>query len=505
MTFMLLAAALAGATALAPVAAAQLTQQGNKLIGTGAVGVAHQGYSVAVSADGVTALVGGWGDSADTGAAWVYALSGGAWSQQGGKLVGTGAVGAGRQGRAVAISADGDTAIVVGPYDDSDTGAAWVYTRSGGVWSQQGGKLVGTGAVGAAAQGWSVALSADGDTAIVGGLWDASHTGAAWVFTRIAGVWSQQGGKLVGTGAVGPAYQGYSVAISADGNTAIVGGVGDSAFTGAAWVFTRSAGVWSQEGGKLVGAGAAGAAYQGYSVAVCADGNTAVVGGYGDDSLIGAAWVFTRSGGVWSEQGGKLVGTGAVGAAAQGWSVTISADGNTAVVGGPSDDSMAGAAWVYTRQGQEWAQAGGKLVGTGADGAADQGAVAVSGNGTTVIVGGPYDGSRTGAAWVFSAPDACSAPAITEQPQSQTVQVGRTVTLSVTATSATELAYHWYQGNFGDTSTPVGGDASTFTTPPLVSTISFWVRVSNACGTADSNTATIAIGQAVRRRLHRAA
>jgi hypothetical protein len=75
-------------------------------------------------------------------------------------------------------------------------------------WVQQGDKLVGTGAVGVAGQGWSVSLSSDGNTAIVGGLNDSSGAGAAWVFTRSGVVWSQQGNKLVGTGAVGNAYNG---------------------------------------------------------------------------------------------------------------------------------------------------------------------------------------------------------------------------------------------------------------------------------------------------------
>ena len=66
-----------------------------------------------------------------------------------------------------------------------------------------------------------------------------------------------------------------------------------------------------QQGAKLVGADAAGAANQGFSVAVSGDGNTAVVGGVNDNSSAGAAWVYTRSGGAWSQQGTKLVGTGA--------------------------------------------------------------------------------------------------------------------------------------------------------------------------------------------------
>ena len=495
------AGAVLGVLIVAHAAAAQFVQQGAKLVGSGAVGPAHQGYSVAVSADGDTAIVGGYADNAFAGAAWVFTRNEGAWPQEGSKLVGAGAAGVARFGKSVAVSADGDTAVVGGPYDNFNTGAAWVFTRSGGVWSQLGSKLVGTGAVGAAEQGWSVAISADGDTAIVGGAFDDSDAGAAWVFSRSGGVWSQQGGKLVGAGAVGGAAQGYSVAISADGDTAILGGVADASFAGAAWVFTRSGSVWSQQGSKLVGSDAAGGAFQGYSAAVSADGDTAIVGGYGDNSSAGAAWVFTRSAGVWSQQG-KLVGADAAGDAAQGWSVAISADGNTAAVGGPSDDANAGAAWVFTRSAGVWSQAGGKLVGTDAVGAANQGAVAISADGTTVIAGGSYDDAKAGAAWVFVVPG-CAPPAIAVPPQGRTVLDGGTTTLSVTAAGTPTLTYQWYRGGAGDTSAPVGADANTFTTPPLTATTGFWVRVSNACGAADSTAATITVGPRVRRHLHR--
>src|SRR5262249_11302146 len=138
-----------------------------------------------------------------------------------------------------ALSSDGNKAAVGGPGDNSQAGAAWVFTRSGALWSQQGSKLVGTGAVGSAVQGASVALSGDGNSVIVGGDGDSSNAGAAWVFTRSSGVWSQQGSKLVGTGAVGAALQGVSVTLSGDGNTAIVGGYGDNSSAGAAWVFVQ--------------------------------------------------------------------------------------------------------------------------------------------------------------------------------------------------------------------------------------------------------------------------
>jgi antibiotic biosynthesis monooxygenase (ABM) superfamily enzyme len=366
------------------LALAQFSEQGPKLVGSGAIGQSVLGSSVALSADGNTAIVGGFEDNSGTGAAWVYTRANGAWTQQGSKLVGSGAVGAAVQGVSVALSADGNTAIVGGPHDNGEAGAAWIYTRSGGVWTQQGGKLVGSDAVGVPVvlQGYSVALSGDGNTAIVGGQYDNEQTGAAWVYARANGVWTQQGGKLLANDAVGHAEQGYSVALSGDGNTAIVGGPYDNGETGAAWIYTRSGGVWTQQGGKLVGAGGVGPPYQGWSVTLSADGNTAIVGGPYDNSSIGAAWAYARGKGAWTQQGSKLVGSGAVGTAYQGRSVALSADGNTAILGGPDDNGQTGAAWAYSRNGSLWTQRGLKLVGGGTVGLASQGlSVALSAGG----------------------------------------------------------------------------------------------------------------------------
>jgi hypothetical protein len=385
------------------VARAQFSQQGPKLVGAGALGDAAQGYSVSLAGDGNTAIIGGPADNGDAGAAWVFTRSGEVWSQQA-KLIGTGALGEAAQGISVSLSDDGNTAIV-GGFGDGITGAAWVFTRSRGVWSQQGAKLVGTGAIGNAEQGNSVSLSGNGNTAIVGGVGDNNQAGAAWVFTRSGGVWSQQGAKLVGTDAIGPAQQGYSVSLSDDGNTAIVGAPGNNSFFGAAWVYTRSGGgVWSQQA-ELIGAGALVGGGQGFSVSLAGDGNTAILGGPGD----GTAWVFTRSGEVWSQQA-KLIGAGALGGASQGFSVSLSGDGNTAIIGGPADNGRVGAAWVFTRSGGVWSQQGAKLVGTDAIGNAEQGySVSLSADGHTAIASGPSDNptptvGTVGAAWVYAQP-----------------------------------------------------------------------------------------------------
>ena len=326
---------------------AQFTQQGSKLVGTGNTGAAAQGVSVALSGDGNTALVGGYNDNSGQGAVWVYTRSGSTWTQQGAKLVGTGNTGAARQGFSVALSSDGNTALVGGYYDNTQRGAVWVWTRSGSTWTQEGSKLVGTGNTGAANQGRYVALSGDGNTALVGGYNDNSAQGAVWVFTRSGSTWTQEGSKLVGTGNVGAANQGFSVALSSDGNTALVGGLEDNNSQGAVWVWTRSGSTWTQEGSKLVGTGNVGAGRQGASVALSSDGNKALVGWMNDNSARGAVMVWTRSGSTWAQEGAKLVGTGNTGASQQGVSVALSSDGNTALVGGYFDNSSQGAVWVY--------------------------------------------------------------------------------------------------------------------------------------------------------------
>lgn len=397
-------AVMVSAALLAP-AQAQFRQQGDKLVGSGTSGpFVGFGRAAALSDDGNTSLVGGPSDNNGQGAAWAFQRSNGNWIQSGPKLTAVDVAGSAFQGSSVALSADGSTAAIGGYGDNGGAGAAWVFTRTGGAWIQQGFKLVGSGAAGAAWQGWSVALSSDGNTALVGGENDNGNVGAAWVFTRGGGVWTQQGSKLAGYDSAGASLQGSSVALSSDGNTAAVGGCGDNGVLGAVWIFARNGGAWSQQGPKLSGNGATGAACEGVSIALSGDGNTVLVGGSSDNAFAGAAWVFTRSGGLWSQQGAKLAGAGAVGAASQGISVALSRDGNEALIGGWQDDSSTGAAWIFTRSGGGWIQQGSKLLAAGASGRASLGySAALSGDGATALIGGSWDNNFQGAAWVFVA------------------------------------------------------------------------------------------------------
>lgn len=428
---LLLGLSMAGPGLLAEPAAAQFFQQGPKLVGMPTGGVFQQGATVSLSGDGTIAAIAGVADS-NSGAAWFFSPSRGVWTQQQ-KLVG---------GDVVAISADGNTAAIGSPCDNSCNGSVTVFTRSDGVWTQQGQKLIGS--AGLLEFGTSVALSADGNTLIVGAPFD-SNIGSAWVFVRSGGLWTAQGPKLVGSGSVMNPFQGWSVGLSQDGNTALVGGPFDDGMpsdtgpgTGAAWVFTRNNGQWTQQGPKLIGSGAIGKADQGFSVAISGDGNTAIVGGLQDNysadvGSVGAAWVFARTNGIWNQQGNKLVGSGGVGVTQQGASVSLSADGNTALIGGPEDNGSVGAAWVFFRSNDgTWAQEGRKLVGQDSVGKAGQGAtVALSADSNTALIAGQYDDGSTGAMWVFVR--GLPPPSVTSiQPNSGPVGGGTSVTITGT-------------------------------------------------------------------------
>ncbi len=355
--------------------------------------VALSGAPVAISSDGTLIVRGRPGvfTSGFTigGAIDIYGLVSGVWTNIVISLKGVGFLGSARVGWSVAISSDKSTVVAGGPFDSSGIGASFVFTIVDGVWTQQGSKLVGTEAsdVQRPQQGTSVAISADGNTLAVGGPND-DNIGATWIFTRTGDVWAQQGSKLVGTGGTGNPFQGSAVSISPDGNTLVVGAPNNNSGVGAVWLFGRSSGVWTQQG-LLIDSGNIGASGQGTSVCLSADGNTLAVGGPGDNSGIGATWIYIRIDNVWYYQT-KLVATGSIGAAAQGRSVSLSSDGNTLTVGGNTDNANIGAVWIFTRSGTIWTQSY-KTVGYEPSAPSNVyrqgGTIAISGDGNTIVTG----------------------------------------------------------------------------------------------------------------------
>lgn len=389
-------------------------QQGMPLKGSGELGDGDLGYVVALSGDGTTALVGAPGDDRFRGAVWVFTRTGSRWHQQGPKLTGAGEAGACGFGFSVALSSDGDTALVGCPGDHAKRGAVWVFRRRGANWRQEGRKLTADGEAGAAEFGAAVALSASGTVALVGGPDDRrlpgdpgnDGYGAVWVFGHAGSAWKQLGAKLTGKGDPDNGDFGTAVALAGNGGTALVGAFNAGEGRGAAWVFHDGNSGWYQQGAALRGTGAVSAGVNfGESVALSRDGNTALVGGPGDSDNRGAAWVFTRSRSTWSQQGLKLLGQGGSGPlAAYGVSVALSATGNEALIGGWDDNYDRGAVWVASRTRGHWSQVGAKLTAQGANGTAPYfgEAVALAAAGRTAAIGAPGDDGKRGAVLFFA-------------------------------------------------------------------------------------------------------
>jgi hypothetical protein len=372
---------------------------------TGQPFAAEDSFGRSVSLAGDTLVVGATGDDElgdRSGAAYIFVRSGTTWPLQA-KLHAADAAAEDALGSSVVFEAD--TLVVGAPGADfpgsSESGAAYVFTRSGVTWSQQQ-KLTSTTTHMNSYLGHAVALSAD--TAVLGAPGESEyrgHDGAAHVFVRAAGVWSEER-KLTAVDNEVDDHFGAAVAIS--GDTAIVGVPGDDARgadSGSAQVFVYDGSAWSRQQVLLAADGAAGDAF---GAAVAISGDTIVVGAHGSDalaSLSGSAYVFVRTGAVWTQQQ-KL--TASDGAAYDhfGWSVAI--DGDTILVGAMYEGAPtnSGSAYVFVRAGSTWSEQR-KLVASDPT-ANDYFGVSVALDENTAVVGAHHDddlGENSGSAYVF--------------------------------------------------------------------------------------------------------
>ncbi len=411
------------------------------------------GISVAVSGD--TVVVGAPGEDSNaigvngnrannsasaSGAAYVFVRSSATWTQQAYlKASNTGE--SHRFGRSVAVS--GDTVVVGAHREDGialNSGAAYVFVRSGSTWTQQAYlKASNTGA--GDEFGFSVAVS--GDTVVVGAPNEDSNTtgvngngannsasasGAAYVFVRSSATWTQQA-YLKASNTGGDDQFGSSVAVS--GDTVVVGapvensnatgvngnGANNSASaSGAAYVFVRSGSAWVQQAYLKASNTEAGDQF-GFSVAV--SGDTVVVGADLEDSNAigvngdgandsafnaGAAYVFLRSGTTWTQQAYlKASNTGGV----DQFGSSVAVSGDTVVVGAKLENSIAtgvdgnraddsafnaGAAYVFVRSGSTWTQRA-YLKASNTE-AGDEFGYSVAVSGDTVVVGADFEDSN---------------------------------------------------------------------------------------------------------------
>jgi hypothetical protein len=323
-----------------------------KLVANDASSGDELGRSVSLSGD--TILVGALGESGDTGAAYVFVRTGPIWQEEA-KLVSSDASTGDRLGHSVAVC--GDLVVVGAPWDDHAgvaSGSAYIFVRSGSTWSEEA-KLVANDA--AQGDGFGEAVSISGNVVVVGAERDDDacigdplcNSGAVYVFVRSGTSWVQQA-KLTAADAVRTDNFGESVTVS--GDMVLVGAHHSSdagLWSGSAYVFRQSGTTWTQEA-KLTASDAAASA--GFGASTSVSGSTAVVGAFGDDGSgmnTGAAYVFVRNGTMWSQQA-KLIASDAPQSAFFGRSVTIS--GERLISG--SDGPLDGEAYLFRRSGTDW-------------------------------------------------------------------------------------------------------------------------------------------------------
>ncbi|MCB9081847.1 MAG: FG-GAP repeat protein, partial [Lewinellaceae bacterium] len=471
------------------------------------------GWSVAIS--GETIVVGAYleesnatgvngdesnNDAGNSGAAYVFVRSGTVWSQQ--AYLKASNTGANDQfGRSVAIS--GETLVVGAISEDSNatgvngdataqanndavnSGAAYVFVRSGVTWSQQAYlKASNTGAndefgISVAISGETIVVGANGEDSNATGVNgdataqannDAGGSGAAYVFVRSGGTWSQQAYlKASNTGAndefgISVAISGETIVVGANGEDSNATGVNgdataqannDAGGSGAAYVFVRSGVTWSQQ--AYLKASNTGANDE-FGISVAISGATLVVGAISEDSNAtgvngdataqanndaggsGAAYVFVRSGVTWSQQAYlKASNTGAN----DQFGISVAISGETIVVGANLEDSNAtgvngdataqanndaggsGAAYVFVRSGVTWSQQA--YLKASNTQVVDQFGISVAISGETLVVGAYSEDSNamgvngdataqannsantSGAAYVFTFAPTCTA------------------------------------------------------------------------------------------------
>ena len=392
-------------------------------------GAANDYFGWSVSVSGNTAVIGAYQKTVNSnelpsgglfgrqGAAYVFVRSGGVWSLQQELTASDGTLGS---WFGYSVSVSGDTVVIGAINAQGGQGAVYVFVRSGGVWSQQQ-KL--TAADGANGDLFGLSASVSGNTTVIGAYGKNTYQGAAYVFVRSGTVWTLQQELTASDGAAD--CFGSSVSVSDD--TAVIGApnttINSSVRQGAAYVFARNAGVWTLQQELTASDGAAG---DGFGQSVSISGDTVMATDHG------AAYMFTRGGGTWTQQQELSASDGVFGS---GLGLVGSLSADTAVITGTIStlNSTLHADYVFVRSGGVWSQ---QQELTGPVGLSGWFGWSVSVSGDTALIGAEATtvglNAGQGAAYVFTG---SSTPAISGLSPASAAPNGAAFTLTVNGTS----------------------------------------------------------------------
>lgn len=372
---------------------AQWTQKGQSL--NGAIASENYGFTVSISSDGQTIATAapyssqpGFG----VGHVQIYKSIGGTWIQQGLDLIGNNQ--GDTFGYATSLNSDGSIIAISAPNNDdilTNAGIVNIYENIGGTWTQLGQSIVGSTA--GDNSGKSLSLSSDGLTVAIG---TPSHSGALGqvrVFQFTGGNWSQVGSDIDGIS--NQSQLGTSVNLSADGLTFITGLRASTyntlTYNGSAKIYEFNGTDWTQKGTTIQGEAAND--NTGISVDISSDGSIIAVGASKHDgtaSNAGQVRLFKYTGGAWIQIGQDIDGEAINNEF--GASLSLNDNGSTIAIGASKNadgGSVAGHTRVYENIGGNWVQKGIDIDGVAFDQSGSS--VGLSGDGTSVIVGAPYN------------------------------------------------------------------------------------------------------------------
>jgi len=360
---------------------------------TASDGMANSYFGSAAALNGSTALIGADGDNSFQGAAYLFTRSSGSWSE-GQKLTASDGLPGDEFGYRVALAND---TLLVGAFTatvggNTSQGAAYVFNQSNGTWSESQ-KL--TASDGGLFDNFGASVALDGSTLVVGAngatVGGNPAQGAVYVFTASNGTWTQTQKLTANDGA---AYDNFGLSVVLKGSTILVGSpnatVGVNAAQGTVYVFTESNGTWSQTQ-KLIAND--GAATDSFGESVALEASTALIGAYNatvnGHPFQGAAYIFTESNGSWS-QGEKL--TASDGTTNANFGNAVALDAGSALIGADAStvggNTYQGKVYLFTQSGGNWSQSD---MFTASDGAVDDyfGA-ALAWDGVTALISTPH-------------------------------------------------------------------------------------------------------------------
>jgi uncharacterized protein (DUF2345 family) len=321
-----------------------------KLTASGGVAGDQFGYSVAIRGD--TVVIGANGNDKFRGSAYVFVKPEAGWSSgtETAKLTASDGASPHYFGNSVAIS--GDTVVVGAQYGDSFRGSAYVFVKPGRGWTSGTETAKLTASDGVALDSFGIHVTISGDTVVVGS-WRDSRRGSAYLFVKPEAGWATKSetAKLIASDGAAGAQFGFSVAMS--GDTVAVGSWRDSR-RGAVYLFVKPEAGWATKSETAKLTASDGVVFNQFGISIAINGDTVVVGAWNDNLSRGSTYLFVKPGMGWASgtESAKITASDRV-ASDNHFGTSVDIDGDTVVVGAYGNNSMQGAAYVFGKRSQQ--------------------------------------------------------------------------------------------------------------------------------------------------------